>query len=216
MRITIERVLTGDVAKTLLATHQEVFAHLATLAAERQSLPAPTFLALLERPDVLEFVGWADDGEPVSLMIVTTNLSLVDWIEPAFFQALYPDYARREAIYYVLTLQIASGHQDGPLIEAMIESFSLYIWLKKGVLVFDSCQWDIDNLAVPQFVERLARRHLEGNCSEIDAQRFYGYEATALKALDLRDRRDHGVEIDLTEPPSTTVDSRRLAREERP
>ncbi len=216
MRITIERVLTGDVARTLLATHQEVFAHLSTLAAERQALPAPMFLALLERADVLEFVGWADDGEPASLMIVTTNLSLVDWIEPAFFQARYPDHAQRDAIYYVLTLQIASAHQDGPLIEAMIESFSLYLGLKKGVLAFDSCQWDIDNLAIPQFVERLARRHVEGNSSEVDAQRFYCYEATAIKALDLRDRRDHGVEIDLTEPPLAPVDARRFAGGERP
>ncbi len=116
----------------------------------------------------------------------------------------------------MLTLQIAPSHQDGPLIEAMIESFSLYIGLRKGVLVFDSCQWDIDNLAVPQFVERLGRRHVEANCSEIDAQRFYGYEVTAIKALDLRDRRDHGVEIDLTEPPAVPADRPRIARERRP
>lgn len=206
MRIGIERIITGTDADALYATHQEVFAPIDPLAVEQQSLPADLFYELLGHPEVLEFVARDDTGRAPALMIVTTRLDLVPWVRPGFLEARYPEHAARGALYYVPCIQLSPDAQDGGLIEAMIESFSLYMGARKGVLVFDCCQWDIDNLAVPQFVERYARRTVEAEFLEIDAQRYFGYEAFGLKELDLRDAPGHGVTIDLTEPAPSTTD----------
>lgn len=212
MRISIERYVGADTAASLLASHTATFGPLDALAAERQSLDETLFLMLLDHPAVIMFIGWDDDNEPIALMMVTSDLSLIPWVQPAFYASLYPEHAARNAIYYVPTLHIVPAHQGGPMIKAVCEAFALWIVLSKGVLAFDTCKWDIDNLGVPQFIERYALAHIDGVALEVDSQHYFAYEAVSLKSLDLRDRTDHGIAIDLAEPalerPGTRVQRR--------
>jgi len=200
MRITIERYVDAETASTLLVTHNDTFRALDDLAAEKQSLDEELFLKLLDHPDVIMFVGWDDDGEPIALMMVTSNLGLIPWVQASFYASLYPEHAARNAIFYVPTLHVVAAHQGGPMIKALCEAFALWIVLSKGVLAFDTCKWDIDNIGVPQFIERYALAHIDGVALEVDSQHYFAYEAVALKSLDLRDRTDHGIVIDLAEP----------------
>lgn len=204
MKITIERFVTPAVADQLLADHREVFDPLDELAAEQQSLPNELFVDFLARDDVLLFIGW-DEQRPVSLLMATNNLELIPWIQPLFYRKRYPDQAERAAIIYVPTLQIAAAYQGTHIAEAMCEAFTLWLALRRGVVAFDSCLWDIENLGVPQFIAKYALRHVEGITEEIDSQHYYGYEVLSLKSLDLRDTRSHGVDIDIAEPTFAPV-----------
>lgn len=200
LRVSIERFVSPEVSRQLLSDHHDVFHPLDALAAEPQSLTDEMFQTLVEHPDVLLFIAW-DDELPVGLMMATTDLELIPWIQPKYFRTRYPDHAARKAIVYVPTLQIAASHQGTKVAEAMCEAFALWIVVRRGVLCFDSCAWDIENLGVPQFIEKYALRHIEGRADTLDSQHYFGYEAIALKSLDLRDRRDHGIEINVSEPP---------------
>lgn len=205
MRIAIDRVITGPLAEELLETHRLLFAPLDDLAIQPQSVPDDLFLELLAHPDALEFIGWTDDGRPDGLMITTNNLDLVPWINPRFLRARYPEQAEKGLVYYVPCLQVHPRSQDGPLIKGIIESFSHFLGQRLGVLAFDSCQWDIDNLGIPEFVAKWADRIVKSANAEIDAQRYYAYAAEELREIDLRDHNDDGVVIDLTEPAPDAV-----------
>lgn len=200
MHIAIERIVKGALARSLLDTHRTLFQPLDELAIQEQSLTDDLFLELLAHPDVLEFIGWTDDGRPDGLMLATNNLTLVPWINPSFVERLHPEKAAKGLVYYVPCLQVHPDSQGGPIIRAIIESFSHFLGDRLGVLVFDSCQWDIDNLGVPQFVAKWAERYVEVETTEIDAQRYFAYDVTGKKVVDLRDRPDESVVIDLTEP----------------
>lgn len=200
MRIALERTITGDLARELLDTHQLLFKPLDDLSIQPQSLPDELFLELLAHPDVLELVGWADDGRPDALMMTTNNLDLIPWIRPGFLRSRYPEQAADQLIYYVPCLQVHPRSQDGPLIRGVIEAFSHFLGQRMGVLAFDSCQWDVDNLGLPEFVGRWSERIVHSDKAEIDAQRYYAFAAVHLNEIDLRDHLDEGVEIDLTIP----------------
>jgi hypothetical protein len=205
VRIAIDRTITGPLADELLETHKLLFDPLDELAIQPQSIPDEQFLELLAHPDVLEFVGWTDDGRPDGLMITTNNLDLVPWINPRVLRARYPEQSAAGTVYYVLCLQMHPRSQDGPLIRAIIESFSRFLGQRMGVLAFDSCQWDIDNLGIPHFVAKWADKVVKSDNAEIDAQRYYAYAAVELREIDLRDHNDDGIEIDLTVPAPDAV-----------
>ncbi len=198
-RVTVERRIDESACDDFLGFYRDAFAPLRAETAVEQTVSDPEFRDLARREDVIKFVGWDAAGRPIGLSIVTTNLGLVPWISLPFYERRYPDHYARDAIYYFVTLVIAPDHQDGPLIQAMVEAIGLYIAMDRGVIAFDTCQYNIDVFAVPEFIERLGRRHVDGVCEEIDAQRYYGYELTGIKELDLRDRTDHGIDIDLTD-----------------
>ena len=80
-----------------------------------------------------------------------------------------------------------------------------FVVTDEGVLVFDSCQWDIDNLGVPDFVAKWADLFVDTENAEIDAQRYYAYNVVGKKVIDLRDKPEQSVVIDLTDPAPDAV-----------
>lgn len=196
MRIAIDRMITGPLAEELLATHKLLFAPIDEHAIEQQSLPDDMFLELLAHPDVLEFVGWTDDGRPHAMMIVTTRLDLIPWINPASLARLYPEQVAEDRLFYVPCLQIHPDSQGGPFIRGMVHSLARYIADRQGVVAFDSCQWDIDNMGIPHFIARWAEEVVEMDAREIDAQRYYAYSFPARRDVDVRDE----IVVDLRDP----------------
>lgn len=201
MRITLERIVTGPLADELFATHKLLFDPLDELAIEQQSLPDELFFDLLAHPDVLEFIGWTDDGLPHALMIVTTRLDLIPWITPSSLARLYPEAAAEDRLFYVPCLQIHPDSQSGPFGRGLIHSFAHYLADRRGVAAFDSCQWDIDNVGVPDFIARWTAEVAEIEPREIDAQRYYAYSLPAR----LERAPDDDVIIDLREPAPDAV-----------
>ena len=198
LRITIERHIDASSTDDFLGFYHDGFADLLTTSAVEQTVTDEEFRGYASNPDMIKFVG-RDGDRPVALALVTTNLDLVKWINQAYYEHLYPEHFHRSAIYYFLTLVVAPDHQDGQFIHAMIEALALYIGLDKGVIAFDVCQHNIDTFAVPEMIEVLGKVHVDAECREIDAQRYFAYQITGIKALDLRDRKDHDVVIDLAD-----------------
>lgn len=200
MRVALERIIAGELAHELLRTHRLLFDELDELAIQAQSMPDELFLEMLAHQNVLEIVGWSDQGRAHGLLILTNDLDLIPWINPRFLTARYPQHAARDLIYYVPCLQVHPDAQKGPLVRSIVEAASRYVGYQLGVLAFDSCQWDIENLGVPDFIARWSGKLLVTEYDEIDAQRYFAYNTTAVKEIDLRDVADDDVVIDLTEP----------------
>lgn len=196
MNIAIHRIITGALADELLRTHKLLFDPLDQLAIEQQSLPDELFLELLAHPDVLEFVGWTDDHQPHALIIATTRLDLIPWINAPSLVRLYPEQAETGRLFYVPCLQVHPDSQGGPLTRGVIHSLSMFLADRQGVVAFDSCQWDIDNVGIPDFIARWAKEVVEVDAREIDAQRYYAYDVAA--HLDVE--RGDDVIIDLRDP----------------
>jgi hypothetical protein len=73
------------------------------------------FLADMQDPRILKFVCAGRDGSTVALASVATDLCLVPWISPAYFQAKFPAHYDRGVIYYFSALGealVANGRLD--------------------------------------------------------------------------------------------------------
>lgn len=200
MRIAIERVITGERATRVRDSHRRAFSALGPLAAEPQMLDDELYYGLLAHPDVLEFIAWTEDEQPGAVVMSTPNLGLVPWIEPQFYAARYPEHTARDAVFYVPSLHVDPDHRGGPLLHAIIATYAQFIAGHRGVIAFDTCRWDIDNVAVPEFIERIGTLTVDAICEEVDSQHYYGYQVTALKDIDLRERLPEDITVDHSVP----------------
>jgi hypothetical protein len=195
----------ASVLDEFLTLYREAFKPIATVAAEKQALSDEEFARWGVDPAVMKFVGWDESGRPVALAMVTSDLGLVPWISPEFYESRYPDHFARKAIFYFTTLLVASQAQDGPWVAALVEAMTMRVALDRGIAAFDCCQFNVDVMGVPAFVREIGSRFAETDCREVDAQHFYAYEALAIRELDLRDHREDGIVIDLSDPSDPSV-----------
>ncbi len=200
MKVTIERGIGGELAQDLLAIHRMLFRELDQKAVQVQSLPDELFLELLAHPDVVEFVGWTDAGEPHALLVVTEDLTLVPWISAGSIKAMYPEHAADSRLFYVPCLQVHPESQGSPLTKGVIHALAHFLSDRDGVVAFDTCQWDVDNLALPHFISRWTAEIAPVDTVEIDVQRYYAYHVHPKVTIDLTEESDPGLVIDLREP----------------
>lgn len=204
-RITVERRMDLGVLDQFLPLYREAFKPIASVAAEKQALSDEEFSRWGTDPAVMKFIGWEESGNPVALAMVTTDLGLVPWISPEFYEKRYPDHFGRQAIFYFTTLLVAPHAQDGPWVAALVEAMTMRVALVRGIAAFDCCQFNVDVMGVPAFVKEIGSRVAETDCREVDAQHFYAYEALSIREIDLRDQRDDGIVMDLRDPSDSTA-----------
>ncbi len=205
MRVTIERCIEGTVAEQLLEVHKMLFAELDRYSVQAQSIPDEQFLELLAHRDVLEFVGWTDEGDPDALLMVVEDLDLVPWISAATFRARYPELSP-DQLFYVPCLQVHPRSQGSPLTKGIVHALAHFLSARDGLVGFDTAQWDIDNVGLPEFIERWTAEVAPVEAAEIDTQRYYAYhvrpkvEIDLTEPIDLTEQRSDDLVIDLREP----------------
>ncbi|MEJ7582978.1 MAG: hypothetical protein WKF43_02610 [Acidimicrobiales bacterium] len=205
MHIGIHRRLEPTVVDQFAEIHREAFAPLAVISAVRQSLTDDEFRDEVASPDVLKFLGFGPFDEAVALALLTNELSLVPWIDERFYAAKFPDAHARKAIFYFFTLLVAPEAQGGPWVTAMIEALAMHTALANGVVAFDCCEFNVREMLVPDLIRDIASKYVEVDCREVDVQHYYTYQFLAVREIDLRDIKEHGITIDLAVPASSVI-----------
>lgn len=114
MKVTIEHAIGADAISSLYVLYARAFDPLRTRAAARHLLSADEFTAEMLDGRIDKYVVWDDDGQPVALTTLITDLSAVPWVSADFFAARYPGHAARGALYYVgYTLVHPDRERDG-------------------------------------------------------------------------------------------------------
>lgn len=168
------RVVSPELAARFLVLYNAAFAPLAPLAPARQGLTDDEFLQQMAEPTVVKFVAWDDLGEPVAMAFMATDLNVVPWISPSYFEARFPEHFARAAVYYFGALLVSPGCRGGRWAGVVLDAATRFVVADRAVAVFDCCEHNATR-RLPQLIARAARRVGELETVELAPQRYYAY-----------------------------------------
>lgn len=164
----------GKLARRFLVLYRSAFAPLERLAPARQGLTDDEFLDQMAAGAVVKFIAWDQDGEPMAMAFMATDLTIVPWISPAYFEARFPDHFARGAVYYFGALLVSPAHQGGPWASMVLDAAVRRVKSASAVAVFDCCQHNATR-RLPELIARRARCHADLGTEELPPQRYFAY-----------------------------------------
>ncbi|WP_205862107.1 hypothetical protein [Planosporangium thailandense] len=171
MKLTIETVLGASATAAFYPLYVAAFEPIRTRAAARHLLTAEEFEAEMADERIDKYVVWDDNGEPVALSTLTTDLAAVPWVSPEYFAARYPDRVARRAVHYLGYTLVHPDHARNGVFNLMIEAIERRCADARGVMAFDVCSYN-DARSVGRRIERLGR--YDGvTLSAVDVQTYY-------------------------------------------
>jgi hypothetical protein len=171
--VTFEREVTGAVADRFWELYREAFEPLRTRAAARHVLRREEFDDEMADPRVTKLLAHDEDGDPVGLTTLATDLAAVPWVSPEFFAARYPEHAARGAIWYIGFTLSHTGRRSTRIFMDMIDALVAHLAEHRVVCAYDVSRFNDDSL---RFADNL-RRHLERTqdvtVEGVDRQTYY-------------------------------------------
>ena len=171
MKITVERVISGDDIDCFYDLYRAAFEPLRTRAAARHLLTAEEFAADMANDRIDKIIAWSDIGTALGLTIVTADLSAIAWIEPQYYIDRYPGHAARHTLFYLGYVLVAPGGGGHGAFKALMEAVFQRCVECRGVLVFDTCAHNA-RTAVGRAVARIPARY-DAPVTVVDTQTYY-------------------------------------------
>jgi hypothetical protein len=173
MKVTVQPAIDDAAIASFYALYVAAFDPLRTIAAARHLLTADEFAAEMRDPRIDKYVAWDDEGVPVALTTLATDLTAVAWISPDHLAARYPEHAARGAIYYLgYTLAHPErGRRGFALTLAMV---TRRLSAERAVCGYDFCAYN-DGRAFGKGLARLLDRD-GASVDRIDVQTYYAAE----------------------------------------
>lgn len=177
VKVTVEPQITGPTLQQFWQLYWTAFEPLQTLSAARQVLTEDEFAAEMTDPRVDKYIAW-DGDDAIGLCTLTRYLETVPWISPEYFRARYPDYAARDAIFYLgFTLTHPRRREAGAYV-AMITASLATIVDSDGICAWDVSAYHRDQLRYADNLERFLTRREPSTVNVIDQQTYYLFELT--------------------------------------
>jgi hypothetical protein len=172
VQVTVEPEITGPTMDRFWDLYQSAFAPLQTRSAARQVLTDEEFFAEMTDSRVDKYIAWDGDA-PIGLSTLTRRLETVPWISPEYFQVTYPEYAARDAIFYLgFTLTDPGRRQAGAYV-AMISAVISTIAAADGICGYDVSAYHRDEMRYADNLERFIKRRAPAEVTVIDEQTYY-------------------------------------------
>ncbi|HET9516262.1 MAG TPA: hypothetical protein VFO77_00900 [Actinoplanes sp.] len=137
MKITIEQKVPADLVAAFYDLYLDAFNPLRTRAAARHVLTLDEFAEEMVDGRVDKYVVWDDDGRPIGLTTLTTDLRAVPWISEDFYHHRYPEHAARNAIYYLGYTLVHPDHESEGITARIIAKIVQRMHRTGGVCAFD-------------------------------------------------------------------------------
>ena len=172
IKVTVEKELDYVTARSYYDLYRQTFGPMETKAVARQLLHESEFIEEMLDPRVLKYVAWSDQGEAIGMTTLTSDLSTVPWISPAYFAHHYPDHHARGAIYYLGFTLVHPDHQGGHVFHAMIGPMWDLVREQRPVVAWDMCMVN-DELGLGGSAGRLLRSFADVTIVQVDQQNYY-------------------------------------------
>jgi hypothetical protein len=153
VRITIETAIDNEHAETFYELYLAAFGPLRTQAAARQVLHRSEFFAEMTDARVWKYVAWEDEDTPIAITTLTKSLETVPWISPEYFRARFPDYAGRDAIYYLGFSLVHPQNRYPRVLEQTFRLAMQRLVADRGICAYDLCAFNADR----GFADRIQR-----------------------------------------------------------
>lgn len=172
VRVTVEPTIDGSMLDRFWDLYRSAFEPLLTRSAARQVLTADEFAAEMTDARVDKYIAW-DGDVAIGLSTLTRRLETVPWISPEYFQAAYPEYAARDAIFYLgFTLTDPGRRQAGAYV-AMISAVISTIAGADGICGYDVSAYHRDEMNYADNLARFIKRRAPAEVTVIDEQTYY-------------------------------------------
>lgn len=184
MKITTEHILSDESVAALYPTYVVAFEPLMTKAAARHVLTAEEFAKEMNDPRIAKFVVRDDGDRVIGLSTVTTDLSVIDWINAHYYTARYPDVVARGALFYLGYTLVDCGRRLPNALRMMASELNRQVAEVQGVLGFDICGYNVTN-GIGRHPAHLLRS--SQRIDTLDTQTYYAADFRPQASPDLED-----------------------------
>lgn len=174
-RVQMVHTVALPIAEAFLDIYRAAFAPLERLAPARQSLTDDEFMREMRDERVLKFVCNDRGEDAVALGFMASDLSVVPWISPAYYQARFPEHYARGAIYYFGSLLVRPDRQGGSWATILLTEMSKWVMANSAIAAFDCCAYNVSVLRLPELIATVGRRLGRIETVELDSQRYFAY-----------------------------------------
>jgi hypothetical protein len=165
----------AGVAEEFLGIYRSAFLPLERLAPARQSLTDDEFMAEMSDDRVLKFVCNDQEQATVALGFMATELSVVPWISPPYYEARFPDHYARRAIYYFGAMLVRPDRQGGSWATMLLTEMSKMVMADSAIAAFDCCAYNVTVLRLPELIATVGQRLGRVETIELDSQQYFAY-----------------------------------------
>jgi GNAT superfamily N-acetyltransferase len=178
VKLTIEGYVAGPAVDILYDVYVASFTPLATAAAARHLLDPHEFAGEMADPRIDKYVVWDDEGQPIGLTTLTTDMSAVPWISQEFYTSRYPRHTATGKLFYLgFTLVAPDCERDG-IAGRILAKVVRRLRDEGGVCGFDVCARNDDVHHIGASIARLSRS-MPVRVEKIDVQSYYVADFTA-------------------------------------
>lgn len=170
--VTMEKEVDYVTARRYYQLYRQTFGPMETKAVARQLLHESEFIEEMLDPRVHKFVARTDNGEAVGMTTLTSDLSTVPWISPAYFEHHYPEHHARGAIYYLGFTLVHPDHQGGHVFHAMLGPMWDLVRDQRPIVAWDMCLIN-DELGLGGSAGRLFSTFANVTVVQVDRQNYY-------------------------------------------
>lgn len=171
-RVALEPTIDQDTKDGLWAAYVEAFGPLREKALLTHQYSRAEFDELMDDERVYKLVARCK-GRPIGLGVITNHLELAPQISPEFLRSRYPDLAERNAIYFGIMIFVSAERRRQILFAQLAGAMGQLAALDNGLLVFDICEYNRENLRLDSQLEHVAKWFPESNFTKIDTQSYY-------------------------------------------
>ena len=171
--VEADHVISGVAAASLFDIYLRSFGDLRVRAAARHCLTAAEFDDEMSDARITKYTVWRGPSDPVALATVTTDLSAVTWISPAFFTSRHPEQAARQAIHYLGFALVVPGRGEYRLLERLVHEAVRPCLEQQGVLAYDVCAFNEQTIQLGRRSATLLRRLADVRVEAVDTQTYY-------------------------------------------
>lgn len=172
-QVTVLSELDDTTARMFWELYVAAFGPLRTRAAARQVLHEDEFFEEMADPRVWKYVVHDVTGTAVGLTTLTKHLETVPWISPEYYEARFPQYFARQAVYYLGFTLVAEGARHLSSFATMLEAVADRVAADHAVCGYDICAFNNEAMRFDVNIEAMLNRKRRVPVERLDSQTYY-------------------------------------------
>ena len=170
--VGVEPAIGGATQAHYWSVYRASLESLRTRAAARHIYTQEEFVAELQNPAVLKYVGRDVEGVVQGMGMMSTDLNALPWINPDYFAARFPRHYATQRIYYCGIVLVHPDHQGGALFAQLMNAMLTRIGEEAAVGAFDVCRFNDETVGLPDKIRSVVKGNA-GRVELLDVQSYY-------------------------------------------
>jgi GNAT superfamily N-acetyltransferase len=170
MRTETMHVLSPEIIDDLYPRYARAWHVLLLEASARHVLTADEFREEMRDARFEKIVVIDDADQIVAMTTLTTDMAVVPWINPTYYQHRFPEHAGRGALFYLGYTFVDVEHRRTGALRLMGAAVNARLAEARGVIGFDICGYGMDR-GIGRRLERMFYRSTE--IMRMDTQTYF-------------------------------------------